>query len=34
MKKVKIIIDDKTYKYEVDENDLQLLLKVISVFSK
>jgi hypothetical protein len=34
MKKVKVIVDDKAYEYEVDENDLQLLLKLISVFSK
>lgn len=34
MKKVKVTIDDKTYEFEVNEKDLQILMKVISVFSK
>jgi hypothetical protein len=34
MKKVKVTIDDKTYEFKVDEKDLPILIKVISVFSK
>ena len=34
MKKVKVTIDDKTHEFEVDEKDLPILIKVISVFSK
>jgi len=34
MKKIKVSIDDKTYEYQVDEKDLKILLKVISVFGK
>ena len=34
MKKVKVTIDDKNYEFKVDEKDLPILIKVISVFSK
>ena len=34
MKKVKVTIDEKTYVFEVNEKDLPILMKVISVFSK
>ena len=34
MKKVKVTINDKTHEFEVDEKDLPILIKVISVFSK
>ena len=34
MKKVKVAIDDKTYEYQVEEKDLQILLKIIALFNK
>ena len=34
MKKVKVSIDDKTYEYQIEDKDLEALLKIIGVFSK
>ncbi len=34
IKKVKVSIDDKIYEYQVEEKDLDILIKVIGVFSK
>lgn len=34
MKKVKVSIDDKTYKLQVRKEDIEILLKIIEVFNK
>jgi len=34
MKKIKVSIDDKTYEFQVKKEDIDILLKVIGVFSK
>lgn len=34
MKKVKVLVDDKTYEYRIEEKNIENLLKIIEVFSK
>ena len=34
MKKVKVVIDDGIYEYQVEEKELQILLKIIALFNK